>query len=77
MAQKKNKKLIKNLYRLPDYCSIFQAEYMAIWKAVQFLLSGEIFSGNIMIHFDSQAASKWCTFFLGAEFQMKSRVIQW
>ena len=43
-------------FRLPDNCSVFQAEVMAIKHTADWLLYNEIFGKNIYIFTDSQAA---------------------
>ena len=45
-------------YRLPDQCSVFQAEVKAIHCTAKWLLDHEIFGENIYIFSDSQAAIK-------------------
>ena len=49
-------------FRLPDHCSVFQAEVMAIQKAEQCLLGGRIFYENLLIYSDSQAAINSVTY---------------
>ena len=44
-------------FRLPDHCSVFQAEVMGIQTAAQCLLGGKIFPENLLIYSDSQAAN--------------------
>ena len=52
-------KLNKSIsYRLPDSCSVFQAEVTAILLAVRWLLNSKIFPETILIYSDSQAAIK-------------------
>ena len=52
---------IKVSYRLPDNCSVFQAEILAIIKAVE-IIDGNIEVGQVVtIYVDSQAALKALT----------------
>lgn len=45
-------------FRLPDHCSVFQAEVVAIQEAMQWLRINAISSTNIVLLSDSQAALK-------------------
>ena len=44
--------------RLPDYCSVFQAEVMTIYRATQWILINGVPFTRILIFSDSQAAIK-------------------
>jgi len=47
---------IKVSFRLPDHCSVFQAEVMAIQEAMSLLDTSEHHDTDIYIFSDSQAA---------------------
>ncbi|KAM8718964.1 hypothetical protein ACLKA7_011636 [Drosophila subpalustris] len=47
---------VKHSFRLPDHCSVFQAEVLAINEALITLKNSHVTSGTISIYSDSQAA---------------------
>ena len=47
---------IETSFRLPDHCSVYQAEVMAIVEAMKFLQSKRPREQNIFLFSDSQAA---------------------
>ncbi|XP_037826889.1 uncharacterized protein LOC119614856 [Lucilia sericata] len=49
---------IRVSYRLPDECSVFQAEILAIWKSVDIIKTHITRGSEVTIYVDSQAALK-------------------
>ncbi|KAL7725515.1 hypothetical protein ACLKA6_010085 [Drosophila palustris] len=45
-------------FRLPDWCSVFQAEIYAVWQAIKLIYTLEGPARNISIYIDSQAVIK-------------------
>lgn len=47
---------LEEYYRLPDECSVYQAELLAIKKAVELIAMREISNADISFYIDNQAA---------------------
>ena len=52
---------LRQLYKLPNHCTIFQAEVFAMWKAVELAETRTTVNSVVNLYIDSQAAIKGIT----------------
>ena len=52
---------LRQPYKLPNHCTIFQAEVFAVWKAVELAETRTTVNSVVNLYIDSQAAIKGIT----------------